>query len=107
MEATLFEKYKIPYKTRETERGNLMKELMETLNVTRKGNFKPLTMPRMGVILEKIPTDALYVLISKCKNAGEQAKKRREFAKEEDKKNMDTYWSAYSKVFWWELKVKK
>lgn len=91
MQASLFQKYQVPLvKSRDTERGNLMKELMENLNVTRKGKFAPLSMPRMGSILEKIPTDSLYALISKCKDSGNR--------------NKEKYFEAYSKTFWWEIR---
>ncbi len=109
MQSELFSKYLVATElttkaVRKTERGELVLTLMNTLNLTRTGKFKPLTMPRMGLILEKIPTDALYTLLSKCKEAGEVANNRRKFAKEEDRKKMDTYESAFSKCFWYQLR---
>lgn len=108
MEVALFSKYNLAGKSKKTERGELMKELMENLNLGRVGTiYKPLTMPRMGKLLEKIPTDALYTLIAKCKEAGELANNKRKFATEEQRKKMDTYHSAYSKAFYWNIRVQK
>ena len=92
---------------RQTERGELTKQLMDVLNISRHGKFAPLTFPRMGIILEKIPTDSLYALLSKCKDAGEMARSKRKFATEEEKKKMNTYESAYSKMFYWLIRVQK
>ncbi len=86
------------------ERGELVKEMMDVLNISRAGKFKPLTFPRMGVLLENIPTDALYSLRSKCKDAGEYARQVRKFATDEEKKKMNTYESAYSKAFYWNIR---
>ncbi len=70
---------------RATERGDLMKYFMERLNVSRKQDkIPPLTMPRMGRILQAIPTQDLYYLKSVC----DQAK-------------------DFSKKFWWEVNPKK
>lgn len=79
--------------SRATERGELQKELMEHLNVSRAGKFTPLNMSRMGLMLEKIPTDALYALVSKCKDAGNRNKK--------------DYFGSYSKTFYWEIRARK
>lgn len=98
LEATLFSKYTNAETfidkavQRKTERGELMKELVENLNVTRTGRFRPLTMSRMGQILEKIPTDALYTLASKCRQEADRNKKK--------------YHETYSKVFWFEIRPK-
>lgn len=89
---SLTRNFSISNLTRKTERGELMKELMENLNVTRVGKFKPLSMSRMGLILEKIPTDALYTLTSKCRQEAER--------------NKSKYFETYSKIFWWEIKAK-
>lgn len=72
-------------KSRKTERGELMKEFMIRLNASRKADkLVPLTMSRMGKILEGIPTRDLYYLQSICNKA----------------KN-------FSKKFWWEVDPKK
>ena len=110
MQLDLFEKYKTASLLtakicRKTERGELMKEIMEVLNISRAGKFKPLSMGRMGLMLEKIPTDSLYTLVSKCKESGENARNKRKFVTEEEKRKMDTYESAYSKKFYWEIRV--
>jgi hypothetical protein len=86
---SLLEKYTLATKTKATERGELMKEIMDNLNVSRKGKFALLTLPRMGKLLEGIPTDALYPLISKCKDAGNRS---------------NNYSASYSKTFYWEIR---
>lgn len=72
-------------KSKDTERGELMKYFCERLNAERLQDGLPLiTMGRMGKLLEKIPTKDLYYLKSVCDNA----------------KN-------FSKKFWWEIDPKK
>jgi hypothetical protein len=72
-------------KSRATERGELMRFFVRHLNYSRERDGLPsLTMPRMGKILEGIPTKDLYFLksiTSKAKN--------------------------FSKKFWWEVDPKK
>ncbi len=71
--------------TRKTERGELMRFFTRHLNLSRsKDGLPPLTMSRMGKILEGIPTKDLYYLQSVCRRA----------------KN-------FSKKFWWEVDPKK
>jgi hypothetical protein len=68
-----------------TERGELMRFFVRHLNVSRaQDGHEPISMPRMGKILEGIPTDDLYYLKSVCTKA----------------KN-------FSKKFWWEVDPKK
>lgn len=70
---------------RATERGELMKYFMERLNYSRKRDgLPPLTMARMGRLLQAIPTPDLYYLKSVC----DQSK-------------------DFSKKFWWEINPKK
>lgn len=72
-------------KERSTERGELMRYFMESLNRSRvRDGIPPLTMPRMGVLLQAIPTRDLYYLKSVCDDA-----------------------SDFSKKFWWEINPKK
>lgn len=72
-------------KSRKTERGELMRFFLRHLNYARKQDgLIPLTMSRLGFILEKIPTRDLYYLQSVCTTA----------------KN-------FSKRFWWEIDPKK
>jgi hypothetical protein len=72
-------------KERVTERGELMKYFQGELNRARiRDSIPPLTMPRMGKILEAIPTKDLYYLKSVCE-------KSRDF----------------SKKFWWEIKPRQ
>lgn len=72
-------------RNRLTERGELMRFFCRHLNFARaKDGLLPISMPRMGKILEGIPTDDLYYLQSVCSKA----------------KN-------FSKKFWWEIDPKK
>lgn len=67
-----------------TERGELMKYFMDALNTSRRRDgLQPLSMPRMGKVLQAIPTKDLYYLKSVC----DQAK-------------------DFSKKFWWEINPK-
>lgn len=71
-------------KERSTERGELMQYFMQTLNRSReRDGLRPLTMPRMGVLLQAIPTQDLYYLKSVCDKA-----------------------TDFSKKFWWEINPK-
>lgn len=75
-------------KSRDTERGELLKYFRQHLNIARvRDGLPPLSMPRMGKTLELIPTKDLYYLKSVCDDA---ASRGREF----------------SKKFWWEVKLK-
>lgn len=68
-----------------TERGELMRFFTRHLNYARGNDgLPPITMGRMGKILEGIPTKDLYYLKSVCSRA----------------KN-------FSKKFWWEVDPKK
>jgi hypothetical protein len=72
-------------KSRKTERGELMRFFVRHLNYSRQHDgLAPVTMARMGKILEGIPTQDLYYLQSICSKA----------------KN-------FSKKFWWEIDPKK
>jgi hypothetical protein len=74
-----------PGKNRKTERGELMRFFLRHLNYARKQDgLAPLSMARMGFILEKIPTGDLYYLKSVCSQA-----------------------KHFSKKFWWEIDPKK
>ena len=67
-----------------TERGELLRYFVEKLNITRdRDGLKPLTMGRMGLLLQGIPTQDLYYL----KSVGDKAEN-------------------ISKKFWWEIKPK-
>ena len=77
-------KKELKRKDRASERGELMEYFMLKLNISRvQDGLVPLTMGRMGKILEAIPTKDLYYLKSVC----DQAKN-------------------FSKKFWWEIKPK-
>ena len=72
-------------KERATERGELMRYFMDRLNRTRiRDGLEPLTMARMGRILQAVPTKDLYYLQSVCDKA-----------------------TDFSKKFWWEVDSKK
>ena len=72
-------------KERGTERGELMLYFLDILNRSRiQDGIPPLTMPRMGKILQTIPTKDLYYLKSVCDQA-----------------------NNFSKKFWWEINPKK
>lgn len=63
-------------KMRETERGELMKFFCQHLNASRLRDGHPaISMPRMGKILEGIPTKDLYYLKRVCSDAGNFSKK--------------------------------
>lgn len=70
-----------------TERGELMRYFIETLNPQRKGEYQPLTYSRMGKLLQKVPTKDLYYLKSVM----------------EDKKRRGENYGAY---FYWSIKSK-
>ena len=76
---------------RASERGDLMQYFMQKLNVSRtRDGLAPLTMGRMGRVLQGIPTNDLYFLKSIC----DDALKRN---------GLD----AFSKRFWWEINPDK
>ncbi len=63
-------------RARETERGELMRYFIERLNRSRlRDGLPPVTMGRMGKMLEKIPTKDLYYLKSVCDRAENFSKK--------------------------------
>lgn len=69
-------------KTNETERGELMRYFCQELNKTRvPDGLPPISMGRMGKMLQQIPTKDLYYLKSVCDRA-----------------------PNWSKKFWWEIK---
>jgi hypothetical protein len=69
---------------RATERGELMQFFMERLNMARmRDGLGKLTMPRMGKLLEAIPTKDLYYLKTVCMQSKD-----------------------FSKKFWWEINPK-
>jgi len=63
-------------KTRETERGELMRYFCERLNRSRvTDGLSKITMGRMGKMLEKIPTKDLYYIKRVCDDAQNFSKK--------------------------------
>ncbi len=84
-------------RTRETERGELMRHFVKNLNRTRpRAGLPPVSMSRMGKILEGLPTKDLYYLKRVCDDASLGARAK-------DRSGPD----AFSKRFWWELDPKK
>lgn len=72
-------------KTRMTERGELMGYFCGQLNRSReRDGLSPISMGRMGKMLQKIPTKDLYYLKRVCDDA-----------------------QNFSKKFWYELNPKK
>lgn len=72
-------------KVRQTERGEMMRYFCQELNRTRiRDGLAPITMGRMGKILESIPTKDLYYIKRVCDDA-----------------------PNFSKKFWWILDPKK
>lgn len=71
--------------TRETERGEIMQYFCERLNPGRvRDGYGPITMGRMGKLLQEIPTKDLYYLKKVCDDS-----------------------ANFSKKFWWEINPKK
>lgn len=69
-------------KTNETERGELMRYFCQELNKARvPDGLPPISMGRMGKMLQVIPTKDLYYLKTVCDKA-----------------------PHFSKKFWWEIK---
>ncbi len=63
-------------KSRVTERGELMKYFCARLNKSRvRDGLPPITMARMGKLLEKIPTKDLYYVKRVCDDAQNFSKK--------------------------------
>lgn len=72
-------------KTRQTERGEMMRYFVSRINPGRASDGLPLiTMARMGKMLENIPTKDLYYLRSVCDKS-----------------------TNFSKKFFWEINPKK
>ncbi len=72
-------------RARQTERGELMKYFCDRLNSARRiDGMPPVSMGRMGKMLEQIPTKDLYYLKSVCDKA-----------------------QNFSKRFWYELNPEK
>ena len=70
--------------SKKTERGELMKYFCEKINRARIiDGLLPVTMGRMGKLLQSIPTKDLYYLKTVCDHAGN-----------------------FSKKFWWEVNPK-
>lgn len=78
---------------RETERGELLKQFLEQINMSRIGSkYKPVSIAKIGMDLAHIETKDLYYLLSICKDAGNRAKR------------FDT---GFAKMFYWSIRVQK
>ena len=90
--ATL-ERFQLQIKDTRTERGELLKEFLEQINMSRLGtNFKQVSIAKIGMDVAHIPTKDLYFLLSVCKDSGARAKR---------------YDTGFSKRFYYELSVQK
>jgi hypothetical protein len=96
MDLKLFDRYQLAdnlvtkcvEKSHATERGELLTEILNTINQEREGTkFKKTTIRAIAVLLSHIPTKDLYVVISMAK----------------DYKNRN---GSYSKYIYGALKVK-
>lgn len=98
MNTALFDKYRVSELTtkavKATERGELLREMMEVVNLTRSqsGIYKPLTMARMGVLVAHLQIPDLYYLLSICKDAGNRA---------------PHYATGFSKCFFYQIRAQK
>lgn len=101
MQIELFDKYKVGTnlitecvkKSRETERGELLKYFQENININRISNkYKPVTISRIGMLLSHLNIPELYFLKSTCNDAGNRSK---------------NYHESFSKMFYWSIKVQK
>lgn len=93
MQLDLFTKYQLQTKSKETERGELLKQFMEPINISRVSNkYQQVTIARMGMLVSHIPTKDLYYLLSICKDAGNRNK---------------NYHIGFSKMFYWSIKPKQ
>ena len=63
-------------KTKDTERGELMQYFCRRINVGRiRDGLPPVTMGRMGKMLQKIPTKDLYYIQRVCDDSANFSKK--------------------------------
>lgn len=94
MQVSLFDKYQTQTPSKATERGELLKEIMEVINLTRSqsGIYKPLTIARMGMLVAHIPVEDIYYLLSVCKDAGNRA---------------PHYATGFSKCFFYQIRPQK
>ena len=91
-QATL-DRFTSPVKDSRTERGELLKQFLEQINMSRLGtNFKQVSIAKIGLDVAHIPTKDLYFLLSICKDSGSRAKR---------------YDTGFSKRFYYELNVQK
>lgn len=67
MDASLFSKYTQIKKSKDSERGLLLKEFVDLVNEERKGTpFKPTTIKLLAIKLGGIKTEELYRIRSIC-----------------------------------------
>ena len=80
-------------RSHETERGLLLTEFKDTINMSRLGSkYKQVSIAKIGLDLAHIPTKDLYFFLSICKDAGKRANR---------------YDQGFAKKYYWELKVQK
>lgn len=93
MQSSLFDKYKVQVTSKKQERGELLLQLMEPINVSRACNgYVKVSIARMGQLVSHIKTEDLYYLLSICKDAGNRNK---------------NYHVGFSKMFYWSIKPKQ
>lgn len=87
------DRFRAPVKDLRTERGELLKEFLEQINISRLGTaYKQVHIAKIGMDVAHIETKDLYYLLSVCKDAGTRAKR---------------YDTGFSKKFYYELSVQK
>lgn len=84
--SNLIKEYKYD-KTKQTERGELLRQFMENINKERDKKLRPLTFSRVAFLVQHIPTGDLYPFLSMCN----------------DRKTRN---GCFSKFFWWAIKAK-
>lgn len=88
MQVDLFSKYQFPVKSRATERGEILKSILEKVNKEREGTkYKPLTLKGLAVKLSHLDVSSLCYLTSICKDYENRG-------------------DSYSKCMWGSIKVK-
>lgn len=73
-------------RTKKTERGELLKEFMNCVNMERTEKFPQIHFSRIAFLLQHLSTSDLYAFLSMCK----------------DRQKVN---GSFSKFFWWALKT--
>lgn len=87
------DRFKTPIKDLRTERGELLKQFLEQINMSRLGTaYKQVSIAKIGMDVGHIETKDLYYLLSVCNDAGNRAKR---------------FDQGFAKKFYYELSVQK